>query len=91
MKGLFKDVIDDPELYCFFADHKEGRKLPSREYFFNVLNTVQPNYVSKIVKHAQSVRFDKTNKEDAKETIEMTEKWHQTLLAHPFFSCKYYS
>ena len=56
VKAIWKDVKGDPELSRYFPDDPNGLKLPPREYFFNVLNSVQPEFVKSIVSHACSLR-----------------------------------
>ena len=52
VKNLYPKVKDDPEVKRFMPDRFPQGKLPDRDYFFNVLNTVHPDYVSKMVEHA---------------------------------------
>ena len=40
---------NDKELMQFFPDKLPKDRLPSREYFFNVLNTVQYDYLQGLI------------------------------------------
>jgi hypothetical protein len=48
-------------------------------YFFNILNTTDPEYVSSLVKHAQSLRFGDQGKQAERNIIEVTDKWIEEL------------
>ena len=40
VRALWKEGKDDGDLNRYFPDDPKGLKLPPREFFFNVLNTV---------------------------------------------------
>jgi hypothetical protein len=46
VKNLWAEVIQDKELSQYFPSNITEKNLPPREYFFNVINTVQPNYIA---------------------------------------------
>ena len=71
----------------FPARLSKGR-LPDRSYFFNIMNTINEEYVQKLIKHATNARFlaDKFNNDD--QTIVVSEKMINMLNAAPFSSCK---
>jgi hypothetical protein len=41
----------------FFPDKLPKGRLPDRDYFFNVLNTIREEYVQALIKHAHVQRF----------------------------------
>ena len=43
---IWKQVNEDEDLMRFFCDSYADGKYPDRTYFYNVLNTVHPSYVS---------------------------------------------
>jgi hypothetical protein len=49
VKALFKEVVSDEILQKYLPDLKEGAKLPPRDYFFTVVNTLRPNYISDLM------------------------------------------
>ena len=49
--------MENKDLSKFFPDQKTKNDLPDREYFFNIINTVEPEYLSAIIRHAQNIRF----------------------------------
>ncbi len=63
-------------------------RLPHREYFFNIINTIQPDYVNKLITHAQKQRLTEEEKKETSDQIEITDEWHSKLMALPFFSSK---
>jgi hypothetical protein len=52
VKNLWNDVREDPELSEFFWHTDKPNKLPPREFFFNIVNTLHPEYLPKIIHHA---------------------------------------
>ena len=42
-------------------------KLPSRVYFFNILNTVEPEYTHKLIAHANEMRNSGINADRAQD------------------------
>ena len=42
----------DAEFCSYFPSKFPKDKGPSREYFFNILNTLQPEYLAKLMAHA---------------------------------------
>ena len=63
-------------------------RVPDREYFFNCLNTIHPEFVQQIVRHAQDQRNTAAIEDLAAETIEITDEWWDQLHQVPFISCK---
>ena len=45
VKRLWPDLKDDATFNIFFDDDYAEFKVPNREYFFNILNTVYPGYL----------------------------------------------
>jgi hypothetical protein len=40
-----------------FPDKLSKGRLPDRSYFFNVMNTLNGEYVKKLIEHANNARF----------------------------------
>ena len=89
MKKLYPDLKQDPNFQQYFADKYPEDKLPCREYFFNILNTVYPDYLSSILDNAQKIRNTVDGDEQKNEAIKVTDEWMQQLNAMPFRSSKY--
>jgi len=55
-KRLWPDLQQDEKFNIYFQDEYPNEKAPCREYFFNILNTVYPEYTEKIIEHANNQR-----------------------------------
>jgi hypothetical protein len=86
--ALIKDVMANKDLAKFFPEQRTSSDLPDREYFFNVLNTVEPDYLGALIKHAQNQRFDNKLPDENPNIIEVTSFWKKELEASPYFSSK---
>jgi len=85
---LIKDVMAQPSLAQFFPEQKTHADLPDHEFFFNIINTTEPEYLAALIKHAHDVRLRAKNPQDNPNTIEVTEEWVKELKASPFYSSK---
>ena len=81
---------EDKQLMKYFPQKLPKGRVPAREYFFNILNTLYPGYVQEIIRHANAQRNSVSNDAQARETIEVSDKWWDALNAVPFISCKCY-
>ena len=79
---------EDQPFMKYFPNKLPKGRVPDREYFFNVLNTLYPAYVQEIIRHANAQRNSVANDARARETIEVSDKWWDALNAVPFISCK---
>lgn len=50
--SLIKDVMAQADLAKFFPEQRTPADLPDRDYFFTVINTEEPGYLSSLIKHA---------------------------------------
>jgi len=89
--GLIGDVMKVKDLSKFFTEQRTSSDLPDREYFFNVINTVEPDYLASLVKHAQNQRFNNMAPDENPNIIEVTSFWKKELEASPYFSSKHFS
>ena len=64
--------------------HMSESNLPCREYYFNVMNTVMPNFLAAVIEHAHEIRYAKTDEATKNESILISEEWYQDLLDMPF-------
>lgn len=56
VKAIYKEAIGDPELRLYFPDTTDKGRLPNREYFYNVLSTLQHEYLMTLIEHANQLR-----------------------------------
>ena len=62
--------------------------LPDREYFFNIMNSVNPDYVQKAIQHAAAQRNSVTEQNAESESILLSANMHALLQEKPFQSGK---
>jgi hypothetical protein len=86
--SLIGDVMKEKELAKFFPDQRTKADLPDREFFFNIVNTSDPDYLSALIKHAHEQRFGAKNPQDNPNVIEVNEQWTKELQASPYYSRK---
>ena len=72
----------------YMPDQTPEGRLPDRQYFWNVLNTLMPDYVMGLIEHATKQRMSAEQEEEADRGIEITDEWWNKLTACPFVSCK---
>ncbi len=85
VKKFWPLMQKDAVFMQYMPDPTPDGRLPEREYFWNVLNTLQPAYVQRLVEHANAQRM--TAQEDGDgDAIEISEEWWQKLNALPFVS-----
>ena len=75
----------------YMMDNYAKDRLPDRTYFFTVLNTVHPEYVAKMIAHANKQRFGAEGEGLENKTISINKEWWDKLNEMPFFSRKYIS
>ena len=57
VRRLWPDLKKDADVAQFFPATYPKDKGPPREYFFNVLNTVHPEYLQQVMGHANEQRM----------------------------------
>ena len=85
---IWPKTKEDTQFMKYFPQKLPKGRVPDREYFFNILNTLYPLYVQEIIRHANDQRNSVANDAQARETIEVSDKWWEALNAVPFISCK---
>ena len=86
--ALIKDVMTIPDLGKFFPEQKTPVNRPDREFFFNIINMVDLNYLSALIRHAQGLRFGSSGPSKEDNIIEVNEYWRKELEASPYYSSK---
>ena len=72
----------------YFPDEYPKGKGPPREYFFNILNTLHPDYLSQVMVHANNQRMTTEGEAMQAQSIKMSEYWDEQLKSMPYISCK---
>ena len=88
VKNISPRYMEDVEVMRFLPSHLPKGKYPDREYYFNVLNTVHPNHVKKMVDYANEQRYKSGTYQGQMDEIKVSDKWWDELNSMPFFSCK---
>ena len=57
VKAMYPMFAKDKEFMQFFPDKYPMGKGPPRDYFFNVLNTIQPDFLKQMMDHANNERM----------------------------------
>ena len=52
VKALYPDLKKDATMMSYLPDKYPAGKSPPREYFFNILNTLYPEYLHEVMLHA---------------------------------------
>ena len=56
-KEFWNRFKDDAKVKKYLPDHYAVGKYPDRTYLFNIINTVHPEYLDKVIRHAQTQRY----------------------------------
>ena len=90
VKSIYPFIDKDIALKRYFPDaYPKGRE-PDRTYMFNILNTLKPEYVRDMIRHAQTQRNAITEESKGNDEIVMTTNWQQKLEQVPFISSKFH-
>ena len=87
VKALFPTFKDDKEFMQFFPEKFPKDKGPPRKYFFDMLNTVHPEYLEQVLAHADEQRFAADGERQKNQTIKISQYWDEQLKAMPYLSC----
>ena len=60
VKNIWDSLKKDKDFMIYFADDYPKDRYPCRDYFFNILNTIYPNYLKQIMDHAANQRYSST-------------------------------
>ena len=52
VKALWPQMAEDPEVAKYFPNDFAAGKGPGRDYFFNVVNTIMPDFLKQMMDHA---------------------------------------
>ena len=85
---LWPMLKNDAKIAKYFPSKLAKGRFPDREYFFNIVNTFQSDYLQALIKHANEQRMSVANEAKAIEAIEISDDWWDQLNAVPFISCK---
>ena len=70
-RGIWKELSQDPVINIYFPTYSLSRS-PNKQYLLNVINTLRPNSIQKIV---ETLREKKRKKKNEDETIVITSEF----------------
>ena len=73
VRKLWPQYKKDVEFAKYFPDSFQDGKGPARSYFFAILNTIYPDYLAKIMSHANKMRWTSKAPDTQKSSINITE------------------
>ena len=89
VKNLYNDAINDQIVGPYLPSlEMNSNRIPERDFFFGVLGTLKPDYLKKIIKDANEVRFQVGDQGKERDCIMIKDDWLQELIKHPYFSRK---
>ena len=89
VKAIYPLMQKDPDFCSYFPSKYPVGKGPPREYFFNILNTLQPEYLGELMAFANKQRMTGEGEDRKNETIKISEFWAEQLQAMPYLSRKW--
>ena len=86
VKALYDKLITFEGMSFYFpVKYPKGRQA-DRDYFFNIANTLHPDVVNEVLKHALNQRYSISGEKQQQEAIIISDEWAEELKAMPFFS-----
>ena len=76
-------------VYQYFPDVYPKGKGPPRAYFFNILNTIHPDYLANVMAHANKERMCADGEVLKSQSIEISQFWEEELKSMPYLSREY--
>ena len=89
VKKLWRDLKSDTAFNIYFQNSFPDERGPCRKYFFDIINTIYPEYVSQIMSHASKQRYGDEAMAAENQTIQATPEWYDALQNQPFRSGKH--
>ena len=88
VKNIYPMFAKDAQFMSYFPDSYPKGKGPPRDYFFNILNTLHPDYLQQVMSHASKQRMTAEGEAMKSETIDISKYWEEQLAAMPYLSRK---
>ena len=57
VKKFYPMVLGDKEVMKYLPDPTPDMRLPDRKFFFNILNTLKPEYMKNVIEYANNQRM----------------------------------
>ncbi len=85
---VLAQVKGDPDIMKYLPVYSEAQEPPDRRFFFAVLGSLEPDYLSNLIKHANRARNKEEQVQATDDTIEVRADLFKKLESEPFFSSK---
>ena len=86
--NLWPHKQNDPTFMKYFPDKLPKGRKPSRDYFFNVFNTLEEQYLQSLIKHAMEERHSANATDRETQSIVCSNEMWEKLNALPHVSGK---
>ena len=86
--SLYGKCIKLEGMSKYFPDHYAKGRRCNRAYFFGILNTLYPDYVSELITNSKSIRYAAESEAQKVNTIAMTPEWERELREYPNYASK---
>ena len=77
VKNLWPEVKKDGNFLSYFPSVYPKGKGPPRQYFFDLLNTLMPEYLAQILSHANKERMAADGAKMQSEAIQISQFWEE--------------
>ena len=84
--NLYDECMQLPQMALYFPDRYPKGRHCNRQYFFNVLATIQPEYCAALIRESKDHRFKVLEEDQEKEAITITADWASELKQFPQFA-----
>ena len=88
VRRIYPMFKKDPTFQQYFPDRYNKDKGPPRQYFFNILATLYPEYLKECVDHACEQRMSVSGAAVQKESIKISQFWEEELKSMPYLTQK---
>ena len=85
---MYPKFINKPKFMIYFPDKLPKGRLPDRSYFFNVMNTLYPDYTKELIRQANSNRVEASVNDDQHDFVHVSNEWWAKLNELPQIKCK---
>ena len=91
VKNLYNDAMKDELVKDYLPElEQNSNRIPERDFFFGILNSLRPEYLKKIIEDANKVRYQADPNAPQKDFILIDDDWYKELIKFPYFSSNKY-
>ena len=89
VRSLWPEMKKDPLFLSYFPSKYPKDKGPPRDYFFNILHTLYPDYLGQLMANANKARMEAGGLGQQSESIRISQFWEEELKTLPYLSRKF--